>query len=72
MISKFKTINSKLITRVKSVQAFLENPRSERGEESASVAAITALVLLIILIVMAIFRNALITAFERIAALLSF
>jgi hypothetical protein len=72
MFNKFNTIKSRLFTRVKSVQAFLENPRSERGEESASVAAITALVLLIILIVMAIFRNALITAFERIAALLSF
>jgi hypothetical protein len=50
----------------------LARPRSECGEESASVAAITALVLLIILVIMAIFRNALIAAFERIAALLSF
>jgi hypothetical protein len=72
MFNKFNTIKSTLFTRAKIVQAFLENPRSERGEESASVAAITALVLLIILIVMAIFRNALVTAFERIAALLSF
>jgi hypothetical protein len=72
MFSRLKSIPSQFLSVTRRVRAFLEQPRSERGEESASVAAITALVLLVILIVMAIFRNALITAFERIAALLSF
>jgi hypothetical protein len=58
--------------QVIKVQAFLADPYSERGEESASVAAITGLVLLIILVVMAIFRTALVAAFNRIAALLGF
>jgi Flp pilus assembly pilin Flp len=52
--------------------AFLQDPSSEYGEESASVAAITGLVLLVIIAVMAIFRTALIGAFNRIAALLGF
>jgi hypothetical protein len=52
--------------------SYLSDRRRERGEESASVAAITGLVLLIILIVMAIFRNALIAAFNQIAGMLAF
>jgi hypothetical protein len=65
-------IHKLIFSKVLHIQAFLQNPVSERGEESASVAAITGLVLLIILIIMGIFRNALIAAFERIAALLAF
>jgi hypothetical protein len=51
---------------------FITDPKKERGEESASVAALTGLVLLIILVIMAIFRDALTAAFQRIAALLTF
>jgi hypothetical protein len=72
MFTKIKSINTHLSYKTLQLRSFLAKPRSECGEESASVAAITALVLLIILVVMAIFRNALIAAFERIAALLSF
>lgn len=72
MLTKFKTIHHYLSTKAIEIYQFLSSPRSERGEESASVAAITGLVLLVILVVMAIFRGALVAAFERIAALLAF
>ena len=72
MFSKIRSIRVYISIKASQLHTFLTNPRSERGEESASVAAITGLVLLIILAVMAIFRNALINAFERIAALLGF
>ncbi len=72
MFNKIKSIPFVLSEKAIRARAFLSSPRSERGEESASVAAITGLVLLIILVVMAIFRNALIATFERIAGLLSF
>jgi len=72
MFHKIKSIPFILSEKAFQARAFLSSPRSERGEESASVAAITGLVLLIILVVMAICRNALIAACERIAGLLSF
>ncbi len=72
MYTKVKTIQKYLSTKTIELYAFLSSPRSERGEESASVAAITGLVLLVILVVMAIFRDALMAAFNRIADLLAF
>ena len=72
MLTKIKSIHTYLSVKAAQLHAFVTSPRGQRGEESASVAAITGLVLLIILAVMAIFRNALIAAFERIAALLGF
>jgi len=72
MFTKFISIYKYLSVKAVESQAFLASPLSERGEESASTAAITGLVLLIILVIMAIFRNALVAAFERIAALLAF
>ena len=72
MFRKITSIPVVLSMKASQAQEFLRSPRSERGEESASVAAITGLVLLIILVIMAIFRNALIATFERIAGLLSF
>jgi hypothetical protein len=72
MLSKINSIRVYFSTKASQLHMFLSSPRSERGEESARVAAITGLVLLIILAVMAIFRNALVAAFERIAALLGF
>ncbi|HWQ84645.1 MAG TPA: hypothetical protein VN363_08770 [Anaerolineales bacterium] len=72
MFRKITTFPATLSEKVTRARQFLRSPRSERGEESASVAAITGLVLLIILVIMAIFRNALIATFERIAGLLSF
>ena len=72
MLTKIKLLSKYLSAKAGELQVFLASPRSERGEESASVAAITGLVLLIILVIMAIFRNALVAAFERIAALLAF
>lgn len=68
-ISKRSQIVSK---KIRSLADFFSSQSSQRGEESASVAAITGLVLLIILIIMAIFRGALVAAFERIAGLLAF
>ncbi len=72
MFPNIKSIQSCLFIKALQVQTFLQDRTSERGEESASVAAITGLVLLIILIIMGIFRNALVAAFERIAAMLAF
>ncbi len=72
MFPNIKSIQSRLFIKALQVQTFLQDRTSERGEESASVAAITGLVLLIILIIMGIFRNALVAAFERIAAMLAF
>ncbi len=72
MFHKEYSIRSYLSKKAKRIGAFLASPRSERGEEFASVAALTALVLLIILTVMGIFRTALVAAFDRIAAMLSF
>ncbi len=72
MIINLRSIDHDLSVKVVKLQLFFTNPLSQRGEESASVAAITGLVLLIILVIMAIFRNALITAFQRIADLLAF
>jgi len=72
MIIKLRSIYQDLSDKVVKLQLFFADPLSQRGEESASVAAITGLVLLIILVIMAIFRNALITAFQRIADLLAF
>jgi hypothetical protein len=72
MIIKLHSIYQDISDKVVKLQLFLADPLSQRGEESASVAAITGLVLLIILVIMTIFRNALITAFQRIADLLAF
>jgi hypothetical protein len=72
MLPKFKLLYKYLSVKAAEIQGFLASPLSQRGEESASTAAITGLVLLIILVIMAIFRNALVAAFERIAALLAF
>ncbi len=72
MLSIKNTLLRFVTLKAIQLQAFLTDPYSERGEESASVAAITGLVLLIILVVMAIFRTALVAAFNRIAAMLGF
>ncbi len=72
MLNKFKSIHPYLSSKAVEIYLFLSSPRSQRGEESASVAAITGLVLLVILVVMAIFRDALVAAFNRIADLLAF
>lgn len=72
MSKNWRVLSDKLSSKIWQARQFLASPRSERGEESASVAAITALVLLVIIVVMAIFREALIGAFNRIAGLLSF
>jgi hypothetical protein len=72
MTIKLRSIYQVISDKVVKLQLFFADPHSQRGEESASVAAITGLVLLIILVIMAIFRNALITAFQRIADLLAF
>ena len=72
MRSKIRELESRLKGIVLRMRDAVNSPRSERGEELASVAAITGLVLLVIVAVMAIFRAALIGAFNHIAALLGF
>jgi hypothetical protein len=72
MNAKIQSIQSFLGRKILQLHQFLTDPKKQRGEESASVAALTGLVLLIILVIMAIFRDALTAAFQRIAALLSF